>query len=110
MAGHGLGRAAAAAVAGFLKGHLPWEEEGWYDHASTAFQIGCEALVALGQAEARDWGRRPCPHRACLRFCRAGMTSAWRCFGWPSSGANLAGDRWMAAPSRRAKSVLPSAC
>jgi pellino protein len=56
MAGHGLGRAAAVAVAGFLKGRLPWEEEGWYDHASTAFQIGCEALVALGQAEARDWG------------------------------------------------------
>lgn len=64
MAGHVLGRAAAEAVAGFLKGHLPWEEDGWQDYASTAFQIGCEALSTLGHARLTEWGAAPVAHPA----------------------------------------------
>ncbi len=33
--------------------------EGWHDMAMTAYQIGCEALVALGQAEGTGWGAVP---------------------------------------------------
>lgn len=45
----------------FLADTLPRdpERDGWNDKAMTAYQIGCEALVALGQAQATDWGAIP---------------------------------------------------
>ncbi len=48
-------------VAHFLAGNLPkaTERPGWHDMASTAYQIGCMALVKLGFADATDWGAVP---------------------------------------------------
>ena len=48
-------------VAHFLAGSLPKASDrpGWNDMASTAYQIGCMALVKLGFADATDWGAVP---------------------------------------------------
>jgi hypothetical protein len=48
-------------VIDFLARNLPTNGpgEGWHDMAMTAYQIGCEALVALGQAEGTGWGAVP---------------------------------------------------
>ncbi|OIQ34863.1 MAG: hypothetical protein BM559_05260 [Roseobacter sp. MedPE-SWchi] len=48
-------------VVAFLAENLPRdpEREGWNDMAMTAYQIACEAMIALGQAEARKWGAAP---------------------------------------------------
>lgn len=48
-------------VAHFLAGNLPkaTDRPGWRDMASTAYQIGCMALVKLGYADATDWGAVP---------------------------------------------------
>ncbi|WP_434288222.1 hypothetical protein [Celeribacter sp. SCSIO 80788] len=48
-------------VAHFLAGTLPKASDrpGWNDMASTAYQIGCMALVKLGFADATDWGAVP---------------------------------------------------
>lgn len=44
-------------VVRFFRAALPRDERGgWSDDAMTAFQIGCDALVALGQAERTVWG------------------------------------------------------
>lgn len=53
----------AADVAGFLTAHLPpWADGPGWDHMfSTAYQVGCQALVALGYAEERPWGAVPKP-------------------------------------------------
>jgi hypothetical protein len=57
---------AEAAVA-FLRQTLPgsrpsgWDVDGWVDNAMTAYQIGCMALVALGQAERMPWGAAALP-------------------------------------------------
>ncbi|WP_425404441.1 hypothetical protein [Hwanghaeella sp.] len=42
----------------FLKDHLPqaMDGSGWEDHSSSAYQMGCLALVALGQAVESDRG------------------------------------------------------
>lgn len=50
----------AKPVAAFLALNTPREPDGeWCDMASTAYQIACEALVALGQAHATETGARP---------------------------------------------------
>ena len=48
-------------VAHFLAGNLPKASDrpGWNDMASTAYQIGCMALIKLGFADATDWGAVP---------------------------------------------------
>lgn len=48
-------------VAHFLAGNLPkaTDRPGWNDMASTAYQIGCMALVKLGFADATNWGAVP---------------------------------------------------
>jgi len=48
-------------VIGFLSQNLPIQNdgEGWDHMSSTAYQIGCEALVALGQAHETKWGAIP---------------------------------------------------
>ena len=45
----------------YLSNSLPAEcESGGWEHAcSSAYQMGCEALVALGHAEETDWGAVP---------------------------------------------------
>lgn len=51
----------AAEVVDFLSRNLPVADfgNGWSHMFSTAYQIGCEALVALGQAEETRWGAVP---------------------------------------------------
>ncbi|ARM89503.1 hypothetical protein RHEC894_CH03229 [Rhizobium sp. CIAT894] len=51
----------AADVVDFLSRNIPRDdrEQGWNDMALTAYQIGCEALVALGQADETNWGAIP---------------------------------------------------
>ncbi|ACI56162.1 hypothetical protein GGI64_002926 [Rhizobium leguminosarum] len=51
----------AADVVDFLSRNIPRVdgEEGWNDMALTAYQIGCEALVTLGQADETRWGALP---------------------------------------------------
>ncbi|MEM7488954.1 MAG: hypothetical protein AAF390_07490 [Pseudomonadota bacterium] len=51
------------AASAFLRAHLPWDaDEGVWDHAFiSAYQMGIEALAALGQAAATDWGAVPVP-------------------------------------------------
>ncbi|WP_257154213.1 hypothetical protein [Paracoccus pantotrophus] len=49
----------------FIAGNLPVLDrkgEEWDHMFTTAFQFGCEALVALGQAEETGRGARPLPH------------------------------------------------
>ncbi len=54
-------------VAAFLRANFPREDEtpsgrsrlGWYHMFSTAYQIGCNALIALGEATEEDWGATP---------------------------------------------------
>jgi hypothetical protein len=50
-----------AEVIGFLSRTLPARgaSEGWQDMALTAYQVGCMALVALGQADETAWGAVP---------------------------------------------------
>lgn len=50
-----------ADVIGFLSSNLPtaFDRDGWHHMFSTAYQIGCEALVALGQAQETEWGALP---------------------------------------------------
>ncbi|UWQ74125.1 hypothetical protein [Leisingera sp. M658] len=45
-------------AAQFLAENLPKASDrpGWHDMASTAYQVGCMALVKLGFADATDWG------------------------------------------------------
>lgn len=44
----------------FLSANLPGDRElGWEHHFVTAYQIGCEALVALGQADETTHGAVP---------------------------------------------------
>jgi hypothetical protein len=60
-------------VAAYLRANIPREDEipvrdsehGWNDMALTAYQIGCMALIALGEATEEKWGARPRipPHR-----------------------------------------------
>ncbi|MEM6759702.1 MAG: hypothetical protein AAF601_09525 [Pseudomonadota bacterium] len=49
-----------APVIAYLAAALPREtgdgRDGWNDHAMTAWQFGCMALVALGQAQPEPWG------------------------------------------------------
>ena len=42
----------------FLSRNLPAVDsmQGWIDKAMTAYQIGCMALAALGQADETNWG------------------------------------------------------
>lgn len=58
------------AAADFLERNLPALDDGsgWQDMAVTACQIGCEALVALGRADATGWGasRRAAPRRPAM--------------------------------------------
>ena len=49
----------AGAAATFLKNTLPKRTEGWDHGYTTAYQIGCEALAALGVAEETLWGAVP---------------------------------------------------
>ncbi|WP_295537324.1 hypothetical protein [uncultured Thioclava sp.] len=51
----------APVVIDFLSNNLPRDGDrgGWNHKFSTAYQIGCEALVALGYAEETDWGAVP---------------------------------------------------
>lgn len=51
----------APVVIDFVSHNLPREDDkaGWYHMFSTAYQIGCGALVALGYAEETDWGAVP---------------------------------------------------
>ncbi len=51
----------AADTIAFLGGNLPPAEEGngWEHMFSSACQMGCEALVALGHAEKTEWGAVP---------------------------------------------------
>ncbi|KPH08436.1 hypothetical protein CO657_14810 [Rhizobium acidisoli] len=51
----------AADVVDFLSRNIPRGdgEEGWDHMFLTAYQIGCEALVALGQADETRWGALP---------------------------------------------------
>jgi hypothetical protein len=55
----------AAEISGFLMANLPRldQEDGWDHMFSTAYQIGCMALAALGNAEETTWGalRRAVP-------------------------------------------------
>lgn len=57
----------AEAVVGFLRETLPRAGDvagpggGWGNLAMTALEIGCSALVALGQAEETPWGAAPKP-------------------------------------------------
>ncbi|MBP0578831.1 hypothetical protein J8I29_05885 [Labrys sp. LIt4] len=49
-------------VIGFLSRNVPRSFEGragWEDMSMTAYQIGCDALVALGQADKTDYGAVP---------------------------------------------------
>ncbi|EJT04463.1 hypothetical protein [Rhizobium sp. CCGE 510] len=51
----------AADVVDFLSRNIPRGDgdEGWDHMFLTAYQIGCEALVALGQADETNWGTIP---------------------------------------------------
>lgn len=55
----------AEAVVGFLRDTIPVAGDvagpggGWGDLAMTAYEIGCDALVSLGQANATRWGAAP---------------------------------------------------
>jgi hypothetical protein len=57
----------AEAVVAFLHNAWPAQIEaglkmqGWNHMFSTSYQIACRALVALGEAEATDWGAVPIP-------------------------------------------------
>jgi hypothetical protein len=54
-------------VASFLRANIPREDGtpardsqfGWYHMFSTAYQIGCMALIALGEATEESWGAKP---------------------------------------------------
>lgn len=48
-------------VVDFLSDNLPEmiDEEGWSHDFSTAYEIGCEALVKFGQADETGWGATP---------------------------------------------------
>jgi hypothetical protein len=48
-------------VIAFIKRSIPKldRSDDWHHKHITAYQIGCEALAALGQAEEKDWGARP---------------------------------------------------
>jgi len=48
----------------FLSQALPTCDhgDGWDHYFMTAYQIGCDALVALGQAKETDWGAVPSAH------------------------------------------------
>ena len=60
-----LTAAMAEAVVAFVHAAWPVQVEGdtprrgWYDMASTSYQIACMALVALGEAEKTEWGAIP---------------------------------------------------
>ena len=52
-------------VIGFIARNLPVldpEAKEWDHMCATAYQFGCEALIALGQAEETTRGARPLPH------------------------------------------------
>lgn len=51
----------AEAATEFLSENMPTatDRDGWNHMSSTAYEIGCMALVALGQADERDWGAVP---------------------------------------------------
>jgi hypothetical protein len=51
----------APGVIDFLSNNLPehGDSDGWYHKSSTAYQIGCEALAALGYATETEWGAIP---------------------------------------------------
>jgi len=53
----------ALAVAEFLSNNLPQLPDGggWSHMFCSAYQMGCEALALLGQAEETDWGAIPHP-------------------------------------------------
>ena len=48
-------------VIGFLSRNVPVFDggRGWASQALSAYQMGCLALVALGQADDTDWGASP---------------------------------------------------
>lgn len=46
----------SAAAAGFLAAAPPRRDHGWDDRAMSAYEAGCAALVALGEAEETAWG------------------------------------------------------
>lgn len=61
MNANGLERDVAADVAAFLLRHLPRgiDRPGYYHQFASAYQMGCEALAALGYAEETGWGATP---------------------------------------------------
>ncbi|MDP5220400.1 hypothetical protein Q5Y75_24750 [Ruegeria sp. 2205SS24-7] len=46
-------------VSEYLSLSLPRADDGWEDCASSAYQMGCEALAKLGHATMTDWGAKP---------------------------------------------------
>ena len=52
----------AAPVSRYLKENLPRDDarDGWNDGAMTAYQLGCDLLVALGDAKRTPWGASDC--------------------------------------------------
>ncbi|WP_373051164.1 hypothetical protein [Thalassovita aquimarina] len=52
----------ATAVVSFLSDNLPRLDKGLEHDFSTAYQIGCSALVALGQADETEYGATPRPN------------------------------------------------
>lgn len=57
----------ATEVIDFLSCNLPsrGHSKGWDHKSSTAYEIGCEALVALGYAEETKWGAKPLADPKC---------------------------------------------
>jgi len=49
----------ARPVSEFLSYNMPYDELGWEHHHMTAYEVGCEALVALGQAHGTVGGAKP---------------------------------------------------
>ena len=50
----------ARPVAEFLSYNIPYDEVvGWLHLSKKEFMVGCEALIALGQARETEWGASP---------------------------------------------------
>ena len=61
MTADGLDSRWTTEVVDFLSNNLPdaFDRDGWEHMFSSAYQMGCEALAALGQAEETEWGAVP---------------------------------------------------
>ena len=64
MTGHTAPRIWAGAVAEFIARYMPQLDQSgdWHHMRIAAYQIGCEALAALGHATEKEWGARPLPY------------------------------------------------